>query len=118
MARAALATHEAVAQRAVREARVAWIELDSAARLLEQYRTTVLALSEHNLTLAEAALKAGQADVTVLLDAQREVIEARRTLNDLERDARLARVALEEAVGGRLAAPEPAIANGAQGASL
>jgi cobalt-zinc-cadmium efflux system outer membrane protein len=118
MARAALATHEAVAQRAVREARVAWIELDSAARLLEQYRTTVLALSEHNLTLAEAALKAGQADVTVLLDAQREVIEARRTLNDLERDARLARVALEEAVGGRLAAPEPAKASGAQGPSL
>lgn len=117
LARAALATHEAVTQRAVREARVAWIELDSASRLVEQYRTTVLALSERNLTLAEAALKAGQADVTVLLDAQREVIEARRTLNDLERDSQLARVALEEAVGGRLAAPEPAEASGAQGAS-
>lgn len=102
LARAALASYEALSQRAVREARVAWVELDSASRLAEQYRSTVLAISERNLTLAEAALKSGQADVTVLLDAQREVVEARRTLNDLERDAALARIALEQAVGGRL----------------
>lgn len=102
LARVALATYEAVSQRAVREARIAWIDLDSAARLAEQYRSTVLAISERNLTLAEAALKSGQADVTVLLDAQRELVDARRTLNDLERDAALARIALEQAVGGKL----------------
>ena len=102
LARAALANYEAISQRAVREARIAWVEFNSASRLAEQYRTTVLAISERNLTLAEAALKSGQADVTVLLDSQRELIDARRTLNNLERDAVLARIALEQATGGRL----------------
>lgn len=102
LARAALANYEAISQRAVREARIAWVEFNSASRLAEQYRTTVLAISERNLTLAEAALKSGQADVTVLLDSQRELIDARRTLNDLERDAMLARIALEQAAGGTL----------------
>ena len=102
LARAALAGYEAVSQRAVREARVAWVELDSASRLADQYRSTVVAISERNLALAEAALKSGQADVTVLLDAQRELVDARRTLNDLERDAAIARIELEYAVGGRL----------------
>ncbi len=102
LARAALANYEAIAQRAVREARVAWVDLDIASRLAEQYRSTVLAISEGNLRLAQAALKSGQADVTVLLDAQRELIDARRTLKDLERDAALAQIALEQAVGGLL----------------
>jgi copper chaperone len=34
----------------------------------------------------------------VLLDAQRELVDAQRTLNDLERDARFARFALEQAM--------------------
>ena len=106
LARAALANYEAVSQRAVREARVAWVELDSASRLVEQYRSTVLALSERNLTLAEASLKSGQADVTVLLEAQREVTDARARLNELEREAAVACIELEYAVGGRLS-PSP-----------
>lgn len=114
LARAALATYEATAHRAVREARVAWVEIDSAARLVAQYRSDVLALSERNLTLAESALKAGQADVTVLLEAQRELIDARRVLNDLEREEALARVALEQAVGGRLVVPEHGPQGGGQ----
>lgn len=107
LARVAFANYEAVSQRAVREARVAWVDLDSTSRLVEQYRTTALALSERNLTLAEAALKAGQTDVTVLLEAQREVIDARARLTDLERQAAVARIELEYAVGGRLAPPPP-----------
>lgn len=55
-----------------------------------------------NLSLAEAALKAGQADVTVLLDAQRELGQ---TLLDPERDAALAAIELERAAGGSVAAP-------------
>lgn len=106
LARAALANYEAVSQRAVREARVAWVELDSATRLAEQYRSTVLAISERNLTLAEASLRSGQADVTVLLEAQREVTAARARLNELERQAAVARIELEYAVGGRLVVPE------------
>lgn len=105
IARAAFASYEAASQRAVREARVAWIELDSASRLVEQYRSTVLALAERNLTLAEASLKSGQADVTVLLEAQREVTDARARLNDLEQAAALARIELEYAVGGGLTSP-------------
>lgn len=108
LARAALASYEAVSQRGVREARVAWVELDSALRLAEQYRATVLSISERNLTLAEAALKAGQADVTVLLEAQREVIDARARLNELERQVSIARIELEYAVGGRLTPATPA----------
>lgn len=102
LARAALASYEAATQRAVREARVAWIDLDSAARLSDEYRAALLALAEHNLTLAESALKSGQTDVTVLLEAQRELIDARRTLSGLELRATLARIALEQAVGGKL----------------
>lgn len=107
LARAALAGFEAAAQRAVRETRIAWVELDSARRLAAQHRTTVLAISEQNLILAEAALRAGQADVTVLLEAQREVIEARGGLNDLEREAALAHIALEQAAGGSIVIPAP-----------
>lgn len=106
LSRSALANYEALSQRAVREARIAWVELDSASSLVEQYRSTVLPFSERNLNLAEAALKAGQADVTVLLEAQREVTEARASLSELERQAAVARIELEYAVGGRLA-PNP-----------
>ncbi|GJQ31115.1 MAG: RND transporter [Phycisphaerae bacterium] len=105
LARAALANFEAASQRAVREARVAWVELDSALRLVDQYRSTVLTLSERNLALAEAALKAGQADVTVLLESQRELIDARARLNELERQAAIAHIELEYAVGGGLTSP-------------
>lgn len=65
----------------------------------------MLALAERNLTLAEASLRSGQADVTVLLEAQREVTDARARLNDLEQAAALARIELEYAVGGVLAWP-------------
>jgi len=82
--------------------RVAWVELDSATRLTDQYRNSVMNIAERNLTLAQSALTAGQADVTVLLDAQRELLDARRTLSDLERDAALARIALEQTAGGTL----------------
>lgn len=108
LARAALATYEAVAQRAVREARVAWVAADSAARLVERRRASLVGLAADNLALARGALDAGDADVTAVLETQRELVDARRTLNDLERDAALARIALEHAVGGRLEAP-PAV---------
>lgn len=110
LARAALLNYEALAQRATREVRVAWIDLDVAVRLADQYRSGVLPLADRNLSLATASLNSGQADVTVLLEAQRELIEARRALNDLEREAALARVALEQAAGGTLEQAAPAAA--------
>ena len=106
LARAALANYQALAQRATREVRVAWIDATAAASLLGQYRETVLPISERNLTLAQSSLTAGQADVTVLLEAQRDLIDARRTLIDLQRDAALAQIALEHAAGGTLGLPK------------
>lgn len=110
LARAALITYEAVTQRAVTQARSAFVEADTSARLADMYLHDVLTLAEQNLSLAESSLRAGQADVTVLLEAQRNVVEARQALNDLEHQASLARIDLEYAVGGRLilpAAPSP-----------
>jgi len=87
--------------------RVAWVELDAASRLIDQYRDSVLSFAEQNQTLPQSALTAGQADVTVLLDAQWELIDARGTVSDLERDAILGRIALEHAAGGTLIVPSP-----------
>jgi len=107
LARAALANYEATSQRAILEVRVAWVELDTATRLADHYRETVLATSDQNLALAQSALQSGQVDVTALLEAQRDLVNARRTLSDLERDAALARIALEQAAGGALALASP-----------
>ena len=102
LARAALANYEAISQHATREVRVACVNLDSASRLADQHRQTVLVIAEQNVALSQSALKSGQADVTVVLDAQRELIDARQTLSALERDAALAWIALEQAAGGML----------------
>ncbi len=107
LARAALVAYEAVTQRAVTQARTAFVEADASARLADMYLHDVLTLAEQNLSLADSSLKAGQADVTVLLEAQRNVVEARQALNDLEHQAALARIQLEYAVGGRLVPLSP-----------
>lgn len=105
VARSALDSFEAATQQAVSQARVAYIETTATAQLATTYRDEVLSLAEGNIAPAEGALRAGEADVTVLLDAQNELIEARKALNDLDAEAALARIALEYAVGGRLATP-------------
>lgn len=101
-ARAAVASYEAAAQRAIRAARVAWSDHAHGCRLVEQQRSAVLGAAERNAALAEAELRAGQADVTAFLEAQREVIRAKQTLLALERETELAAIELERAVGGRL----------------
>jgi cobalt-zinc-cadmium efflux system outer membrane protein len=105
LARAALATHEAVTHRAITEARRAFVGARTAADVAQFYRRDLLSLAEENLSLAEASLQAGESDVTVLLEAQREVVAARKSLNELEAQAAVARIELEYAVGGRLEAP-------------
>lgn len=101
-ARSELATYEAVLQRAITQARSAFIDARRSAELAQMYADEVLVLAQGNLTLAEASLRAGQNDVTVLLEAQRQVIEARRALNFLEAEAVGAKIELEYSVGGRL----------------
>ncbi len=104
LARAALATYEAALQRAIAQARVAYVDAENSAALVDLYRREVLVLAEGNLGLAQASLRAGQSDVTVLLEAQREVVGARRSLNQLESEAAQSFIELEYTVGGRLAA--------------
>lgn len=100
LVRAAEARAEQVEQNAVGEARSALVELRRASQLIEFYRGQVLTLAQDNLARAETTVRSGTADQTVLLEAQRELIEARRTLNRLEGDIAEARQALEYAVGG------------------
>lgn len=107
LARAALINYEATVQRAVAQARSAYVEARASADIADLYRRRVLTLAEENLRLAEATLRAGQDDVTVLLTAQQAVVDARQALNALRLDAALARIELEYAVGGRLAPPTP-----------
>lgn len=116
LARAAAIGYEAALQRAVAQARRAYVDAARAGELAEGYAARSVALAESNQRLAESALSAGQADTTVILSAQQSLIEARRALSDLRQDALIARIELEYAVGGLLA-PQGAPAGGAEGAS-
>jgi len=100
--RAEISRARGVLQDAVSEARSALLELRSAEKLVRFYRENVIVLAEENLVLAEQAVRAGQDDQTVLLEAQRELVGARRTLNQLEGDRSFALSELEYAVGGSL----------------
>ncbi len=100
--RIAEARAEQVEQNAVIEARAALVELRRASQLTEFYRNQVLKLAQDNLHGVEAAIRSGTTDQTVLIETQRELIEARRILNRLEEDQATARPALEYAVGGWL----------------
>lgn len=103
IARAALIAYEATAQQAVAQARTAYMDARTSADIADMYRHQVIVLAEENLRLAEATLRSGQDDVTVLLSAQQSLVEARKALNGLRLDAALARIELEYAIGGRLA---------------
>jgi len=115
-ARRAALEAESVRQRAIGQARAAWARADAALGIVKFYQSSVLVLAAENLTLAEQAYRAGQADLTVLLEVQRDQIESQSQLNALEARLADALVELEYAVGGRLdpgsataeaAAPQP-----------
>lgn len=103
IARSAFATSEAVAQRAVREARSAYVEAAQAAQLATALRDVAVPLAERVSTLAAKGVTAGVSDTTVLLEARRDLLGARRTLLRREADAFIAAIELEYAVGGRAA---------------
>lgn len=91
-----------VRQEAVAEARRAWIDLTAQQRIASDYDQRLVGLAESNLELARNAFDAGEADLTVLLDAQRRVNDARIELADRRLAAAAQRVELERAVGGTL----------------
>ena len=94
-----------IRQRAVTQARSAWLDVRANLELVDFFQESVIALARDNLRLAERALKAGQIDMTVVLETQREVILAEFQLNQLEENAAVSFNELEYAVGGRLSHP-------------
>ena len=100
--RRAMFESDAVLQRAVGQARSAWLEVRTNLDLVDFYREQVIALARENLLLAERAMRAGQIDMTVVLETQRELILAEFQLNLLEGGAATSLIELEYVVGGRL----------------
>ncbi|MEE9130723.1 MAG: TolC family protein [Phycisphaerales bacterium] len=91
-----------VLQRAVTQTRTAWLDARANLELVIFYRERVIALTQENLRLAEQAFNAGQVDMTVVLETQRELIQAESQLNELELIATSSMIDLEYAVGGTL----------------
>jgi outer membrane protein, heavy metal efflux system len=91
-----------IEQDAIAEARGAFVAEKTARDLLGRYEREIGALAGQNLDLARRAFGAGQADLTVLLEAQQQVADARVRVVDLRERAQLARIELERAVGGKL----------------
>ncbi len=93
---------DGIRQRAIAQARSAWTDVRANLELVGFFRERVIALARENHGLAEGALKAGQIDMTVVLETQRQVILAEFQLNDFEESAAASLIELEYAVGGRL----------------
>jgi len=94
-------------QTAVAEARRAWVALRAQMEVVSLYEGEIVALAEENLSLARDAFEAGESDLTVLLEAQRMVNQARLELSDRRRDAMNYLIELERAAGGSLAMQPP-----------
>ena len=94
--------HRRVEQGAIAEARSAFVAERTARQLAARYEGDVGSLASTNLELARRSLSAGQADLTVLLEAQQQVAESRVRVVDLRERAALARIELGRAVGGTL----------------
>ncbi|MHC4991821.1 MAG: TolC family protein [Planctomycetota bacterium] len=97
-----------VRQVAITEARQAWVALRSQQEVVQAYEGQIISLAESNLALAEAAFDAGETDLTVLLEAQRQLNRARIELIDRQLAATARLIELERATGGSLE-PQPAL---------
>ncbi|MFN0133816.1 MAG: TolC family protein [Phycisphaerales bacterium] len=84
----------------VEEVRVAYSTLTASAANLTRIRSELIPLQEQRRTLAENAYTAGQTDVTALFLAEQDLRVAQARAIDVERQAALALVRLERAVGG------------------
>jgi len=100
--RRAAAEADQVRQDAVNQTRTAFLALQSNLRLAQRYREQVLALARDNQDLAQRSYEAGEADLSVLLDTQRELNDSESRMNDLQLDLATSAVDLEYAVGGKL----------------
>lgn len=101
--RRARAEADQVLQSAVAQTRSAWLDVRASRQLIGFFRDRVLTLAQENLRLAEQSFQAGQIDMTVVLETQRELIQAEFELNELELIAADSTIELEYAVGGAVA---------------
>jgi len=76
--------------------------LQVAGELLVLYEKDILPQADTNVTVAQQAYEQGGQSITALIDAKRYLLTQRQAYIAVRRDAALARVALDRAVGGRL----------------
>ncbi len=100
--RRAQALADQVLQSAVAQTRTAWLDVHTNMELISFFRDQVLIIAKDNLRLAEQAFQAGQIDMTVVLETQRELIQSEFDLNELESISMNRLIELEYAVGGKL----------------
>lgn len=103
-AEAQRAAHQAMAvrQAAIGQARVAWINAGADEAAAVQFAAEIVQLADENLDLARRAYDAGETDLSVLLDTQRERLRAKLELLRLRERAVQSRIELWRAVGGKL----------------
>jgi outer membrane protein TolC len=94
--------HELLGRRrqVVEETRVAHATVVMSGEAARRIRDELIPLQQQRREDTEAAFAAGQADVTALLLAERDLQDARARLSDLERKTQLAVIDLQWAVGG------------------
>ena len=100
--RQAIIEADRVRQAAITEARVAWVLLQAQLEVVEAYETNILSLAQSNVELATIAFDAGETDLTVLLEAQRRINDARIELVDRQYASSRIYIEVERAVGGSL----------------
>lgn len=100
---------DAVRQRVILDSRSAWSEWTRAHALLARHDCEVLPRANRQLELAQTLLEAGEVDMTVLLEAQREAVAASRVRHRLQADVIRSAITLDYATGGasRLSASSP-----------
>jgi outer membrane protein, heavy metal efflux system len=102
MYRQSIIEADRIRQQAITEVRSLHSECLRLADLIALHESEILPAVEENLRLVQQTLDAGIIDATVLIEAQRERIDAQLRLNDLHRRITRQKIALDRAVGGRI----------------
>jgi len=101
-ARSASHAAEYVRQSAIGQARTAWVRARTDADAAGRFAADIAQLADDNLELARLAYDAGEEDLTVLLETQRQRISSKIELLKLRERAVRSRIDLARAVGGSL----------------
>jgi outer membrane protein TolC len=97
--RAATAQHAAMLAEVRARVAAAWERLQATARIVELYRTSLIAQSEQSLQAARSAYEAGTAGFVTVVDNERTLLLNRLALARAEADYGRASADLYEAIG-------------------